>query len=86
MDDPNLVRKSDPKYSEKPEPFVIRGGDDSSEVFRKIREIGNFFPSGCLELVGSDLMESFGSGWHEYFLAQVKQMIFQVFYHFFRKF
>ena len=78
MSDPHILRISDPNYSAKPQPFVIRGRDNSSSVYRAIKDISSFFPSGCLELVGSDLMESFSASWHEYFLAQVKQMVFTV--------
>jgi len=77
MDDPNLVRIGDPNYSEKPGPFVVRD-NYSSETYRAVKNISNFFPSGCLELVGSDLLESFSVSWHEYFLATIKQLVFQV--------
>ena len=77
MDDPNLNRINDPRYSDRPGLFEVRD-DLTSSVFRKIRGISTFFPSGCLELVGSELLTSFSGSWHEYFISVVRQMVYQV--------
>lgn len=79
MDDPNLVRVKDPNYPARPEPFDARGFSDyQASIFRAIRGLSAFFPSACLELVGSETLTSFTDSWHECFISTIRQMIYQV--------